>query len=56
MDGPAESSTGIGIVRVDKGIYGSPSYALITYEMPNVSARMIQMLSDFATQYLAADE
>ncbi|KAL6769191.1 hypothetical protein ACKKBF_B17830 [Auxenochlorella protothecoides x Auxenochlorella symbiontica] len=47
MDGDAETSTGIAILKVDSGKYGSPTYALITYEMPNVSARMVQMLADF---------
>lgn len=54
MDGSPEQSTGIALLKVDAGQFGSPTFMLITYEMPNVSARMAQMLSDFGTKFLRA--
>ena len=56
MDGTPETSTGLGLVREEASVYGTPTFTLITYEMPHLSARMVQMLADFSTKYLAADE
>ena len=56
MDGTPETSTGLGLVREEASVYGTPTFALITYEMPHLSARMVQMLADFSTKYLAVDE
>ncbi|KAK2076400.1 hypothetical protein QBZ16_000925 [Prototheca wickerhamii] len=50
------TSTGLGLVREEASVYGTPTFTLITYEMPHLSARMVQMLTDFSTKYLAVDE
>lgn len=50
-----EDSTGIALVRVDRGPGGGPAFALATYEMPQLSARMVPLLSDFCRQHLQAE-
>eukprot|EP00884_Botryococcus_braunii_P012514 jgi/Botrbrau1/21263/Bobra.39_2s0054.1 len=50
MSGDPELSDGIAICRVEKGITGIPAFALITYPMPKVSARMVTLLRDFAQE------
>ncbi|KDD73105.1 hypothetical protein H632_c2533p0, partial [Helicosporidium sp. ATCC 50920] len=53
MDGNPEESTGVALCSVPRGLGGSHTFCLITYEMPQVSARMVQMLSDFCEHYVA---
>jgi hypothetical protein len=40
---------------VDRGPGGGPAFALATYEMPQLSARMVPLLSDFCRQHLQAE-
>lgn len=42
-----ELSEGAAICRLEEGPTGCPAYAVITYKMPHVSARMVQLLRDF---------
>lgn len=54
MGGHAENSEGAAIYKVPAGPSGQPSYAFITYQMPNVSARMVSILQSFCDTHLAA--
>lgn len=47
MDTPPETSEGCALCRVAQGPSGCPAYAVITYEMPNISARMVPQLIQF---------
>lgn len=54
MGGVPENSEGVAICKVDAGKSGRPCYGLITYAMPNISARMVPILHKFCTEHLAA--
>lgn len=47
-----ETSVGAAICKVEKGITGCSCYGFVTYEMPNISARMVPMLQNFCADYL----
>ncbi|MEW5299112.1 MAG: hypothetical protein WDW36_002158 [Sanguina aurantia] len=49
-----EDSEGVAICRLEDGITRQPIYGLITYSMPNISARMVPLLQQFCTQHLTA--
>ncbi|GAB4819453.1 hypothetical protein N2152v2_006499 [Parachlorella kessleri] len=51
-----EVSTGWAICQTDLAITGRPCYALITYEMPNISARMVPKLREFSERVLKAKQ
>eukprot|EP00878_Enallax_costatus_P027745 GHUV01029895.1.p1 GENE.GHUV01029895.1~~GHUV01029895.1.p1 ORF type:complete len:122 (+),score=25.09 GHUV01029895.1:43-408(+) len=50
-----EASVGAALCKVDKGITGQPCYGVITYVMPNLSARMVPILQQFCEQQLKAN-
>ncbi|KAG2485022.1 hypothetical protein HYH03_016225 [Edaphochlamys debaryana] len=51
MGGVPEQSEGIALCRVEaKG--GQSVYGLITYQMPNISARMVPLLQKFCQDHL----
>ncbi|EIE27498.1 hypothetical protein COCSUDRAFT_32018 [Coccomyxa subellipsoidea C-169] len=52
MTDEPESSEGAAICKVEDGPGGSSAFAVITYKMPNVSARMVQLLTDFCNAEL----
>mmetsp|Transcript_4511 Transcript_4511/g.7631 ORF Transcript_4511/g.7631 Transcript_4511/m.7631 type:complete len:165 (+) Transcript_4511:89-583(+) len=54
MTGTPESSEGVAVCRVEAGPGGQPAYGLITYSMPNISARMVPMLQQFCEKHLSA--
>lgn len=40
VDVEPEASTGWALCKTESGITGQPCYALVTYEMPNISVRL----------------
>lgn len=54
MGGSPEQSEGVALCRVERGQGGAPAYGLITYQMPNISARMVPLLHKFCTDHLVA--
>ncbi|CAL8463478.1 g3012 [Coccomyxa elongata] len=44
-----EVSEGAAICKSEEGPTGCPTYTVITYKMPHVSARMVQLLRDFCS-------
>ncbi|KAG2441905.1 hypothetical protein HXX76_003511 [Chlamydomonas incerta] len=54
MGGVPEESEGCAICKVDAGLGGQPCYGLITYQMPNISARMVPLLQKFCQDHLEA--
>lgn len=51
-----EASVGAALCKVDTGITGQPCFGVITYVMPNLSARMVPILQQFCEQQLKAAE
>eukprot|EP00798_Chlamydomonas_sp_ICE-L_P014582 gene14582-20629_t len=49
-----ETSEGIAICQVEKGSDGGAAYGLITYQMPNISARMVPILQKFCETHITA--
>uniref|UniRef100_A0A6U2DU31 Profilin n=1 Tax=Chlamydomonas euryale TaxID=1486919 RepID=A0A6U2DU31_9CHLO len=54
MGADPETSEGAAVIRVQSGIGGKPCYAMITYQMPNISARMVPLLQAFCDTHVAA--
>mmetsp|Transcript_462 Transcript_462/g.959 ORF Transcript_462/g.959 Transcript_462/m.959 type:complete len:138 (-) Transcript_462:539-952(-) len=54
MGGPPETSEGCAICKIEQGLDGVAAYGMITYKMPNVSARMVPILQEFCTKHLTA--
>ncbi|KAG1655782.1 hypothetical protein FOA52_013083 [Chlamydomonas sp. UWO 241] len=54
MGGTPETSEGAAVYKVDVGTSGGPAYCFITYQMPNISARMVPLLTTFCNEHLAA--
>lgn len=52
MGGSPETSEGIAVCKVDNPSGGPAHIGLITYAMPNVSARMVPILQSFCEQNL----
>lgn len=52
MSGDPETSEGAAICRVEDGLGGRACYGVITYQMPNLSARMVPLLQAFCQQHL----
>ena len=50
-----EQSEGAAVVKAEPapGSTGEPTYAFITYLMPNVSARMVPILQRFVADHLS---
>jgi hypothetical protein len=53
MKGTPESSEGWAMCEVPRPGGGGTAFGVITYTMPNVSARMVPLLQSFCEQYLA---
>ena len=50
-----EQSEGAAVVKSEQpGSTGEPTYAFITYMMPNVSARMVPILQRFVADHLSS--
>ncbi|KAK9832634.1 hypothetical protein WJX81_005739 [Elliptochloris bilobata] len=47
-----EFSEGAAVCAVDRGPAGLPVYAIVTYRMPHVSARVVPLLQEFCREYL----
>ncbi|GLC33153.1 hypothetical protein PLESTB_000364800 [Pleodorina starrii] len=54
MGAVPEESEGSAIYKIEKGLGGQVCYGLITYQMPNISARMVPMLQKFCQEHLEA--
>ncbi|EFJ43847.1 hypothetical protein VOLCADRAFT_95924 [Volvox carteri f. nagariensis] len=54
MGAVPEESEGCAICKIAKGLDGQACYGLITYQMPNISARMVPMLQKFCQEHLEA--
>ncbi|KAK9807386.1 hypothetical protein WJX73_010496 [Symbiochloris irregularis] len=52
MDTAPETSEGCAICQIDQGPSGDTAFAVITYEMPNISARMVSQLVLFCKESL----
>jgi len=48
-----EHSTGAAVCETKQSIAGEPLYTFITYELPNVSARMVALLREWAEDEIA---
>ncbi|KAL6754842.1 hypothetical protein V8C86DRAFT_279633 [Haematococcus lacustris] len=52
MTGQPENSEGIALCKVEKSATGGASFGLITYQMPNISARMVPILQRFCGKHM----
>ncbi|GIL44605.1 hypothetical protein Vafri_2128 [Volvox africanus] len=52
MGAVPEESEGCAICKIDNGLGGHACYGLITYQMPNISARMVPILQKFCQEHL----
>lgn len=53
---PPEESEGFVVYKVELGVTGKPCFGAITYQMPNISAKMAPLLQSFCNVYLRAKE
>ncbi|WIA18377.1 hypothetical protein OEZ85_009839 [Tetradesmus obliquus] len=49
-----EASVGAALCMVQQGLSGQPCFGVITYNMPNLSARMVPILQQLCEQHLKA--
>lgn len=49
-----EISVGAALCKIDKTVTGCSCYGFMTYEMPNISARMVPILYNFCRDQFAA--
>lgn len=47
-----DNSEGAAVCHVATGLTGKPCYGVITYKMPQLSARMVPILQTFCQQHL----
>ncbi|KAK9815504.1 hypothetical protein WJX72_004767 [[Myrmecia] bisecta] len=47
-----ETSEGVAVCKTEQSVTGIPMHSVITYEMPNISARMVPLLVEFAKEAL----
>ncbi|KAF6258638.1 hypothetical protein COO60DRAFT_1470892 [Scenedesmus sp. NREL 46B-D3] len=55
MGGAPEASVGAALCKVERGLTGQPCFGVITYNMPNLSARMVPILQQLCEQHLKAN-
>jgi hypothetical protein len=56
VDTEPEDGPGIAACKIEKSVLGTPCYAVLTYQLPDTSAKMATLLRDFCQRHIQANE